>query len=354
MRCLVYGAYGYTGDLIARLAAKKGLRPILAGRSAAPLEKLAKELDLPSRSFGLDDPSALDAGLEGIDVVIHCAGPFSRTSRPMVDACLRTKTHYLDITGEIEVFEACAAREAEAKLAGVMLMPGTGFDVVPSDCLAMHLVKRLPTATHLRLAFMNVGGASSHGTATTAAEGLSKPNLVRREGLLTAVRTGALSASVDFGRGHVPALGIPWGDVSTAFSSTHVPNIEVYMGLPRAAVWGAKIAGHFGGLLGAAPLQRMIQRRIDAGPAGPTEEQRKSASSLLVGEASDGTTTVSARLRTLEGYTLTALASLEIAERVLAGKAEPGYRTPATVFGPNFILDFDETERRDLDRSPFA
>lgn len=354
MRCLVYGAYGYTGDLVARRATKKGLKPILAGRSREPLERLATELGLPSRAFGLDDAASLDAGLADVEVVIHCAGPFSRTSAPMVDACLRTKTHYLDITGEIDVFEACAARDAEAAKKGVMLMPGTGFDVVPSDCLALHLAKRLPSATHLRLAFTSVGGGSSHGTALTAVEGLDKPNLVRRNGVITPVRIGQMTASVDFGRGARPALGIPWGDVSTAGHSTHIPNIEVYMGLPRAAVIGAKVAGLLGGVLASGPIQRALKRRIDAGPAGPSEAQREAAISLLVGEVRDGSTTVSARLETLEGYTLTSLASLAIAERVLAGTFEPGYRTPASVFGPDFILGLPGTKRTDLERSPFA
>ncbi len=354
MRCLIYGAYGYTGDLVARLARERQLSPILAGRSRESLERLAGELGMPWRAFGLDDPSALDAGLQDVDVVIHCAGPFSRTSRPMVDACIRTKTHYLDITGEVEVFEACAARNAEASNAGVMLMPGTGFDVVPSDCLAVHLKQRLPTATHLRLAFTSVGGSSSHGTALTVVEGLGKSNLVRRGGVLTPVRTGRLSASVDFGRGPRPTLGIPWGDVSTAWTSTHIPNIEVYMGVPRSAVVGAKLAGRLGGLLGAETVKRAMRRRIDRGPAGPTPEQRRSSFSLLVGEAHDATTSVSTHLRTPDGYTLTAHTSLAIAERVLRGTFEPGYRTPASLLGAELILAFEGTERSDLERSPFV
>lgn len=354
MRCLVYGAYGYTGELIARLAAQRGHDPVLAGRSREPLERLARELGLSWRAFGLDDPSALDAGLSDVDVVIHCAGPFSRTSRPMVDACLRTETHYLDITGEIDVFEACAARDAEAARRGVMLMPGVGFDVVPSDCLALHLARRLPSATHLRLAFTSVGGGSSHGTALTAVEGLGKPNLVRREGRITPVRIGKLTASVDFGRGPRPALGIPWGDVSTAGWSTHIPNIEVYIGVPGAALVGAKLAGPFGALLASGPVQRTLKRRIDAGPAGPSPEQRQRARSVLVGEARDGKSVVAARLETPEGYTITADASLVIADRVLDGRFEPGYRTPSSVFGPDFVLELAKTERVDLPSSPFV
>jgi short subunit dehydrogenase-like uncharacterized protein len=353
-RCLVYGAYGYTGELIARTAAERGLRPILAGRSRERVEALAKAHGMPSRAFSLDDARGLDAGLEGVDVVIHAAGPFSRTSRPMVDACLRTRTHYLDITGEIDVFEACAARDAEAARAGVMLMPGTGFDVVPSDCLALHLKQRLPDATHLRLAFTSVGGGSSRGTATTAIEGLGKPNLVRKEGVLTPVRLGERSCRVDFGRGPRPTLGIPWGDVSTAWSSTRIPNIEVYMGVPGAAVVGAKVVGLLGGAIAGGRIAKTVQRRIDRGPAGPTDAQRSASISLLVGEAQSGSSVVSSRLRCPEGYTLTALSSLEIARRVLEKDFEPGYRTPATRYGADFILTFPGTERTDLERSPFS
>lgn len=345
--CLIYGAYGYTGELIARHAKTLGAQPVLAGRSRVKVAALADELGMSHRAFGLDDPAALDAGLEGIDVVIHAAGPFSRTSRPMVDACLRTKTHYLDITGEIEVFEACARRDDEAKKAGVMLMPGTGFDVVPSDCLANHLKQRLPDATHLVLAFASVGGHTSHGTATTMVESLHRPNLVRREGVLTEVRTGRLHREVDFGRGPRPTLGIPWGDVSTAWWSTHIPNIEVYTGVPRAAVIGARVAGFMGPVLGSRFVQRRLKARIDAGPAGPSDEQRARAFSLLWGEARNASRAVQTRMRVPEGYTLTALASVEIARRVLAGEVESGFRTPAMVYGADFILGFD-SERTDL------
>jgi saccharopine dehydrogenase (NAD+, L-lysine-forming) len=133
---LIYGANGYTGRLIARHAVECGQRPILAGRNAPAVEKIAGALGLDARAFDLGDPAAVDRGLAGLRAVLHCAGPFAHTSRPMVDGCLRNGVTYLDITGEVTVFEACAARDAEARLAGIMLMPGVGFDVVPSDCLA--------------------------------------------------------------------------------------------------------------------------------------------------------------------------------------------------------------------------
>ena len=166
MSLLIYGAYGYTGRLIVDTALERGLRPILTGRDVDQVNALAMETSLEARPAALADSSALDRALEGVSVVLHCAGPLAQTSRPMVDACLRAGTHYLDITGEIHVFEACAGRDAEAQRRGIMLLPGTGFDVVPSDCLAAHLGRRMPDATQLALGFRALGGPS-RGTALT-------------------------------------------------------------------------------------------------------------------------------------------------------------------------------------------
>src|SRR5690606_2601806 len=150
---LIYGANGYTGELITHCAVERGMLPIIAGRNAAAIKSLAEKHGLEYRIFSLDETEKLDAALKEVAMVIHCAGPFSLTSRQMGEACLRTGTHYTDITGEIAVFEACAAVDKKAREAGIMIMPGVGFDVVPSDCLAVHLKNLLPSATHLTLAF---------------------------------------------------------------------------------------------------------------------------------------------------------------------------------------------------------
>jgi short subunit dehydrogenase-like uncharacterized protein len=346
--CLIYGAYGFTGDLTARLAVERGLKPILAGRSEAKGAPLAAELGLPWRTVGLDDGAALEAALDGVDVVIHAAGPFSRTSRPMVDACIRSGTHYTDITGEIAVFEACAARDAEAEAAGVLLMPGTGFDVVPTDCLAAHLAGRLPDAQELTLAFRTIGGATSHGTAMTMVESLGMPGFVRRDGRITPIRAGSLVRDVDFGRGPKKTMAIPWGDISTAYHSTGIPSIETYMSLPPVAIRAQKVVARLGWLMRSGPVQRLLRRRVEAAPAGPTAEQRASGITLVWGEARAGDRAVQARLKTPEGYTLTARTSLEIARRIADGQVEPGFRTPSKLFGADFILEFEGVERTEL------
>ena len=345
---LIYGANGYTGRLIVAEAIQRGLRPILSGRNAVEVNAMAAEHQLESRPATLDDPRALDAALAGIAAVIHCAGPFARTTKAMVDACLRNKAHYLDITGEIGVFEATAARSAEAERAGVMLMPGVGFDVVPSDCLAAHLKRQLPSASWLTLAFFG-GTGFSRGTATTMIENINRGGAVRRGGKITPVPGAWRERDIDFGDKVRHCVTIPWGDVSTAFYSTGIPNIEVYTAAPASSIRGMKLARIFGGVMATAPVQSFLKRRINAGAPGPSESQRSRATARLWGEAWDDLGThVGARLKTPDGYTLTAMTAIAAAQKVLAGNMPTGYQTPSKVFGPDFILEIAGTVRDDI------
>ena len=342
---LLYGAYGYTGELTAREAVRRGLKPLLAGRDAARLAPLAATLGLEHRAFDLDDTGALDAALGAVPLVLHAAGPFVRTAGPMVEGCLRTGVHYLDITGEIDVYEALAARDEEARQAGVMLLPGVGFDVVPTDCLALYLKNQLPEATHLELAFLNQSGVS-RGTATTAIENLGQGGAVRREGRLVRVPPGYRVREVDFGRGAVPVVSIPWGDVATAYRTTGIPNITVYAYFGRRAPLVMRLSRYLGWLLASAPVQALLKAWIQQQPPGPSPEQRATGRSFVWGAARDAAgRQVEARLTGPESYTLTVLAALAAIERVRAGQAQPGYQTPAGVFGADLILEVDGVNR---------
>jgi short subunit dehydrogenase-like uncharacterized protein len=344
---LLYGANGYTGELLARLARERGARPILAGRRREAVEPLARELGLESRVFGLEDPAALDAGLAGVRAVAHCAGPFNRTSRPMADACLRNRVLYLDITGEIAVFEALAARDAEARAAGVMLLPGAGFDVVPSDCLAAHLKRRLPGATRLTLAFTS--GGISRGTATTMVENLHRGGMVRRGGKLEPVPIAWKTREIDFGRGPRLCVTIPWGDVATAWHSTGIPDIEVYTAVPPGRLFLLRALRLVRPLLGTAPVQSFLKKRVRAGPPGPSAERRARTRSFFWGEVVDGAgRRAVSRQESPDGYTLTVLAVLALVERVLGGQAPAGFQTPSRAFGPDFVLGLPDVKREDL------
>ena len=348
---LIYGSYGYTGQLIVERAVQEGLHPVLAGRDEKKLRAQAEKYDLEARAFSLDETSKLDSALNEVEVVLHCAGPFVLTFRQMAEACLRTKKHYVDISGEIEGFEALAQMNNAAKQADIMLMPGGGFDVVPSDCLAAYLHQRLPTATHFRLFLRGVGGGVSRGTARSAVENMHRQGRIRKDGKIVQVPPAWQVLEQDFGRGPVKVVSVGWGDVSTAYYSTGIPNIETYFAFPPAAIQGMKLSRALGPLVYSRPVRSLLKWLIGfALPAGPSRAQNENGFSLLVGEMQDAKADkiVRAKMRTPEGYRCTALTTVEIMKRILNGDYKPGFQTPSLAYGSEFIMQFDGVEREDL------
>ena len=344
MNWMIYGANGYTGALTARAAVARGMHPVLAGRNGPAVRMLAEELGLESRVFALDDSADVRSGIAGMQAVLHCAGPFSRTSAPMIDACLASGAHYLDITGEIDVFAAAHARHDEALRADVVLLPGAGFDVVPTDCMAATLVAALPAAVSLQLAF-EAGGGLSPGTAKTSLERLPRGGCVRRDGKLTRVPLAWKTRTVPFAHAERSAVTIPWGDVYTAWVSTGIPDIEVYLSMPPAGIRRLRRLRYLQPLLGTSWMQAFLRRRIEARVSGPDATRRAQSRADIWGEArsADGRA-VSATMTTPNGYDLTVTASLGIVERLLAGDVEGGYYTPSLLMGADYAAGLPGVE----------
>jgi short subunit dehydrogenase-like uncharacterized protein len=277
--------------------------------------------------------------------VLHCAGPFVHTGPPMVTACLDTGTHYLDLTGEIEVFRDLAARSDAAEAAGVMLLPGIGFDVVPSDCLSRFVAARAEAATALEIA-LYAEGTVSQGTLKTLIEQMGRGGLVRREGALREVPPGWTSRTVDFGDQRRSVISIPEGSVVTSATSTDVPNVTAYLALPPVVQSLLRASRYVQGLLAWRPLKQLLKRLVERGQAGPSADQRRRGRTVAWASARRaGGTPVTVRLHGPEAYTFTARAAVNGLERVRDGTAPPGYQTPSTAFGADFVLDVDGTER---------
>lgn len=348
-KILVYGSYGYTGELIVERAIQAGLNLILGGRDEKRLRTQAEKYKLEHRVFAIEETAKLDAALQEVDAVLHCAGPFVLTFRAMAEACIRNKKHYVDISGEIEGFEALALMDDEAKLAGVMLLPGGGFDVVPSDCLIAYTASKLPNATDLKLYIKSIGSGVSRGTARSGIENSHRQGRIRRDGKIVSVPNLYDSKEVDFGRGSTRLVTMGWGDVSTAYHSTGIPNVTVYMGFPKVMISIMKFTKIAGPLLYTRAARNFIKWliRIFFAP-GPSREKNKTGFALLIAEVTDGTKTIRAKLRTPEAYYLTALTSVEIMKRIHAGDFKAGFQTPSKVYGADFILQFAGIQREDL------
>jgi short subunit dehydrogenase-like uncharacterized protein len=330
---MLYGANGYTGELIAREAVRRDLKPVVAGRTAAKVERLASALGVQARTFELEDATAVKRGVDGAALVLNCAGPFSATAAAMMTVCLAAHVHYLDITGEIGVFEHSRTLDAAARAAGIVICPGVGFDVIPTDCVAATLKAALPDATHLALGFDSRSGLSP-GTAKTSVEGLAQGGKVRQGGHIISVPLAYKTRRIDFGDGEKLAMTIPWGDVSTASATTGIPNIEVYIPCSPAMVAWAMRANRLKWLLGMGVVQNVMKRRIERTVRGPSAVKRDTQPTFVWGEVTNARGDKrTARIKTANGYSLTVTGALAVVEHLLTHDVPGGTYTPATLIG---------------------
>jgi short subunit dehydrogenase-like uncharacterized protein len=330
-RWLLYGATGYTGALIAREAQRRGHNVILAGRDGDALIAMAGELDLPYRVFDMGARDGIDKGLTGVRLVLNCAGPFSLTASTLAQACMRTGAHYLDIAGEIADHRGLQRLSERAVEAGVMLLPGVGFGILPSDCLALHLKEKQPSAVSLTLAF-SAGESASAGTMATLLESLQSSGFVRRAGQLAAAEPASESRTINFGPGKEQrAVLFPWrADVLSAALSTDIPHIQSYAAVPAVLRFILKNRR----LFESGFLRGLLERWVARAPDGPKAKDRARRKSWLYGEVINE---IGKRQRAVvEGpdpYDFTVLTALAAVERSLSGKVPDGFVSPAQLLG---------------------
>jgi len=350
---MLYGATGYTGQLIAEEAVKRGHKLLLAGRSESKLKHLAERLDLEYMAVSLDEGEALAKAVGQVKLVYHAAGPFVQTSDPMLRACLSAGAHYLDIAGEIAVYQNAFRYHGAARDRGITIMPGVGFDVLPSDCLLNYVADQLPDATHLEVVLDTPSTAGSHnisaGTAKSALEIIAAGGKVRRDGHLVALRFGVGARKFRFPAGERWAIPVPWGDLEIGYRTTGIPNITAYLTFPRPLTRAAQVLG---GLISPILQPRLVRhglgRLIDRFMIGPSEPTRESARSYLYAQVRNARgETRQAWLDTLEPYQFTIVAAPLVVERILDSPIK-GANTPALALGADFVLEIPSTHRDSL------
>jgi len=345
---LLYGANGYTGELIARYAAAFGLQPILAGRNKQALEKLGAALNLPVRVFALDDKPAMQQALQEVAVVVNAAGPYDFTAKQLVEACITEGRHYLDLNGDAIIYDMIRTYDKAARDSGVMLLPGAGYDVVPTDCLALWLKQQMPDATSLKIAFAILNSALSRGTAINTVLKLGLPGLSRVDGKLVEEPVGKKGMYVQFPgvQKKLFTMSLPWGDLSTAYVSTGIPNIETYININKAAWFFLKGQGAYNWLLKTQLVRGIANAIVKSQSPGPDQVMRDKTNTLIWAQVSNAKGDVlTANMVVPEAYTLTALAALLITKKVLNKEFKSGYQTPATAYGSELIMEIEGVKR---------
>lgn len=352
-RVLIYGATGYTGRLIAGRLLNSRSEPIVSGRTPDRVQALASELGVSARVSGIDQPQALDDALQDVDVLINAASPFASTAPALIESCLRTKTHYLDVTGELPVFQNAFGYDAAARKRGIMIMPGAGLAVVASDCLAKHVAELVPNAKYLRIALLRPG-LFSRGSIRSALGLANSRVCIRRNQRLMSLPAGRLQRAFDFGDGERESVAVSWPDVFTAWYSTGIRNIEAYLEADFASRALYQVGAGVADTMQLKPFKALIEALTRALPEGPSEVRRRAERCVIVAEAEDSwRQRRCVRLTTVDGYSFTAEAAAAIAERILAGDFTCGFQTPASVYGADLVLELEATHREEL-RRPFS
>jgi short subunit dehydrogenase-like uncharacterized protein len=311
---MLYGAAGYTGSLIAQHACDIGHRPLLAGRSEPALKALAHRLDLPYRVLALDEPTTLSEGLSDVDLVLNAAGPFLHTAAPLAEACLNSGTHYLDISNELQVFRNLYDLNPQAEQAAITVMPGVGFGVVATNCLARLVSDAVGGAETLEVVARVASAEPGPGVAATRAENIPFGGWIRQSGQLQTQELGLGISTLSFPDGDFPIMPVPTGDLEAAFQATGAPNVVAYsalVDLPATEVSpDAQIYRSFG-----------WARAIGV----------------------DGTSS-EAWLETGESYRYTAMIAVRSVEETL-DRTLGGAFSPAAAFGPEFAFSVEGTSK---------
>lgn len=345
-KLMIYGANGYSAKLIIEELLSRGIKPVLAGRNHNEIIVLANNYSCAYEVFDLENEELLDSKLLSIHTLLNCAGPFKYTAKELMEACIRTKTNYLDITGEIPVFHLAFSKNETAKNAGVVLMPGVGFDIIPTDCLAKRLSEKMHDAKNLKLGFLNVRGNISRGTWLTSLEFLSGKGVIRRNEKVVESEIGEFSIEVHKDNFTFYGLSIPWGDVYTSFQSTKIPDAEVYLGVPFLVYKFRKIILPFIKIFRLPIIKKIAASFIKKYLTGPNKQKRDSTKTYVWGRVeNEKGEMIEEVYRVMEGYNLTAKGAVECAVRVLQDSVRPGTQTPSLAFGSEFInlfvLEFD-------------
>ncbi len=338
-KILLYGANGFTARLMLEGLKALPIELILAGRNKEKIQSLAAQNGLEGRAFALKDQDIVAKNLADIDLLINCAGPFSETALPMAKAALKTGCHYFDITGEIGVFRDLHKLHNEAKSAHSALIPGLGFDIAPSDCLAKLVADRVKDPQSLVLAVIPKGTRPSHGTLKTALLGLGHQPRARRKGGIALIQAEEPRHRIQVNGRDIACVRAPLPDLFCAFFSTGIENIDTYLAMPPQMQKIAKLMPLFNKLKKISLFHMMVSKMIELLPNGPSEAQQLSGRAIIYAKAESKEGSKSAIMTTKEPYAYTADLIINATKTWLEKGLRGGFYTPSQAFGANFAKD---------------
>jgi len=324
---LVFGATGHTGRFVVNELLRRGLTPVLAGRSAERLAAVAPEHPaLERRVVDLDDPESLHQALAGVGAVTNCAGPFLDTALPLARAAVESGAHYLDVTAEQPAVQALYSElDAAARAAGVAVVPAMAFYGGLADMLVTSALDGASGADEIEVAIGLDRWWPTAGTRVTG-ERNTATRLVIRDGALAPLTSPAPTATWSYPSpmGDQPVVELPFSEVITIDRHLEVGELRSY--------------------LNTASLEDL--RNTTTPPPSAADDLGRSAQQFVVDvRVRRGTETRRVSAAGQDIYAVTAPIVVEGAARLLDGRHRgPGAVAPGEVFDAADVLATLEQE----------
>lgn len=327
-KILIYGALGYTGNLFVTRALDKEL-PMVLGARKEKVREIAEAIGSEYRIFEIKNTADILPFLSDVFLVVNFANIQFSLNKALIEACIQSGTHYIDLGSEYyDISEVHKYHEASIA-SGSMLMPGYGFNLVPTDIAADIAHQFLPDANELIFGFAAIG-ESSRGTVKSVLRDATRKGFFRKDGKLQAIAPAVeeIQFAAD-GRQYTLVNNPLMGEVITAWEGTKIPSIKTYSYFPWILVqfmkgrlnWLRKFLLKYAGLFF---------------PAGPTEKQLRSGYSYSWVEAKNADKKVLITIKGPEAYLFTVQIIQQLIRQLVKGKVSSGFIRPA-FFGRELI-----------------
>ena len=327
-RVMVFGASGFTGGLICRALAARGIPFSVAGRDEARLKKRAEETG--AKEIVIADatqPQTLGALTRApVRVLVNCVGPFLRYGWPVVEAAVQGGVHYLDTTGEQPFIKRVADWLDQAALdRGITVVNAMAMEYAVGDWTAQIAIDRcpMPTIEEVAVAYSLQGEGITRGTALSILEMFGRRGWSWEAGQFRRRPFAFAGRTIPFPFGERLCVWAPFGEVLFLARRGNVKTAMTYLRMKRSSAMLLRTFRRVAPVVRPAIRPFVARKRA----AGPTEAQRRRSRFTIVAGA-DGSRAVSSGT---DPYGLTAAIIALGCEHLLGNDAPRGVRSPASI-----------------------
>lgn len=338
---IIYGATGYTANLIIKKAIQMGLPPVLAGRDRSKISSVAKKYGLKYKVFEINDINVIQANIENSNLILNASSNYKLTAQPFINACLASGCHYLDLCGEISVLKKIFEYNELAKYGNITIIPNSGYHSIVTDCFAGYVANLIENPIELNYYLLDAS-IPSLGTLKSSLDAFLGGGFVLKYNNFENIKMGSIKTRVEHKNKALTLYASPMAELYLSHISTSIPNINVYLKIPLLYSLLLDYFGDYILKLLQSEKRTAILNLIDKFVKGPSEAINKKLKSMIgVNVKNLKGDSLTMWLEAPEAYDFTATLSVEAVKLALSGLPS-GVLTPIQAYGCNFLSKFND------------